>query len=209
MTRLATRILLIIVGLLAVVLTPAAARAQVHLQLLGGATSAAARQPSFGAAIGVRVKFIEIDVEGGRFNDVLSKGVLDGLNELQRQRGLPIQGIASVPANYVLGSLRVIPGAGPFRPFVTAGFGLARLSPRINVVVDGISLGDVFGLTSFGSRTEPMATVGAGLRLDGRVLHVEGGYRHIVIFSDFRTLNFAGSGPTHVNSVYGAVGVRF
>jgi len=136
--------------------------------------------------------------------------VLDALNDLQRRRGLPIQGIASVPATYALGSLRIIPGAGPIRPFISAGFGVARLSPRINVVVEGISFGDVFGLTSFESKTEPMAAFGAGLRLDGGAIHVEGGYRYLVIFNDFRTLNFStGSLLTRVNSVYGAVGVRF
>ncbi len=207
MTRFLARVL--VIGLCAVAWTPTTLHAQ-HLQLLGGVTNAAERQPFFGAALGVRLAFIEIDIEGGRFTDVLSKGVLAGLNELQRQRGLPIQGIASVPATYALGSVRIIPGAGPFRPFISAGAGLARLSPRIDVVIDGISFGDVFGLTSLESRTEPMAAVGAGLRIDAGAVHVEGGYRYVVIFSDFKTLNFStGSLLTRFNSVYGAVGVRF
>ena len=208
LTRFATRILF--VGLLAVAVTPAVAQAQAHLQLIGGMTSAAERQPFFGAALGVRLGFIEVDIEGGRFSDILSKGVLDGLNELQRQRGLPIQGIASVPAAYALGSLRIIPGVGPIRPFISAGFGVARLSPRINVVVEGISFGDVFGLTSFKSVNEPMGALGGGLRIDMGAVHVEGGYRYLVIFNDFKTLNFNGSSQmTNINSVYAALGVRF
>jgi opacity protein-like surface antigen len=158
----------------------------------------------------VRVGFVEVGVEAGRFTNVLSKGVLDALNELQRERGLAIQGIASVPATYALGSLRIIPGVGPVRPFVSAGFGVARLSPRIDVVIDGISIGDVFGLTSFESRTEPLAAVGAGVRIGVGNLHVEGGYRYLMFFNDFKTLNLnTNSTLAHVNSVYAALGVRF
>lgn len=198
------------IALFAVVLTPALVRAQAHMQLLGGVTSAAAQKPFVGAAIGLRLGAIELDLEGGRFNDILAKGVLDGLNQLQEDRGLPVQGIASVPATYALASLRVIPGVGPVRPFITGGVGLARLTPRINVVVEGISFGDVFGLTSLGAYTEPMASVGAGLRIETKRMHVEGGYRYIEIFSDFKTLNVStNAAHTRISSVYGAVGVRF
>jgi hypothetical protein len=200
----------VLLGEFAFLLWPAPAVAQAHLQFIGGVTSAAERKPFFGVALGVRVGAVEVDIEGGRLTDVLSKGVLDALNNLQRDRGLPVQGIASVPATYALGSLRIIPGAGPFRPFVSAGFGAARLSPRINVVVDGISLGDLFGLTSPASQTEPLAALGAGLRVGAGAIHVEAGYRYLVIFTDFRSLNFsANSTLTHINSVYGALGVRF
>jgi hypothetical protein len=203
-----TRVLL--VGVLVAAGFPAVAEAQAHLQLLGGVTSAAERQPFFGAALGVRIGAVEIDVEGGRFTDILPKGVLEGLNDLQRQRGLPVQGIASVPALYALGSFRIIPGAGPFRPFLSAGVGVARLSPQIDVVVDGISLGDVFGLTSFQSQIEPLAAVGAGLRIGAGPVHVEGGYRYLMVFNDFKTLNLDSSGMlARVNSVYVALGVGF
>jgi hypothetical protein len=204
------RPVLLILGLLATVLLPSAAQGQAHLQLIGGMTSAAERKAFFGAGLGVRVGFAEIDIEGGRFTDILSEGVLDGLNELQRQRGLPIQGIASVPATYALGSLRFIPGVGPVRPFLSAGVGIARLSPRINVVVDGISLGDVFGLTSVESQNEPLAAIGAGLRVGTRAFHLEGGYRYLMIFTDFKTLNLSNNNLlTRVNSVYAALGVGF
>lgn len=197
-------------AVLVMLLLPAFAHAQAHLQLIGGTTRAADTNPFFGAAIGVRVGAIEFDLEGGRFTDILAKGVLDALNDLQRQKGLPVQGIASVPATYALASVRIIPGAGPVRPFVSGGFGVARMTPRIDVVVEGISLGDVFGLTSLGAQTKPMASAGAGLRLDFGKMHVEGGYRYLAVFSDFKTLNFtASSVTTHVHNVYGAVGVSF
>lgn len=198
------------IALCSVVVMPAVAHAQAHMQLLGGVTSAAEQNPFFGASIGARLGAIEVGIEGGRFNDILSKGVLDALNQLQEERGLPVQGIASVPATYALASLRVIPGVGPVRPFISGGVGVARMTPRIDVVVDGISFGDVFGLTSLGAHTEPMASVGAGLRIEAGRMHVEGGYRYLVIFSDFRSLNFsADTAHTRINSVYGAVGVRF
>jgi hypothetical protein len=87
---------------------------------------------------------------------------------------------------------------------------MARLSPRIDVVVDGISFGDVFGLTSLGTRTDPMAMVTAGLRIDPGPVHVEGGYRYVGIFSDFRTLDLSrGDVLIHSSVVYAAIGVRF
>lgn len=192
------------------VFVPRAASAQsAHLQLLGGVTNAAGQAPFFGGGLGVRFGFLEIDVEAGRFQDVLAKGVLDALNQLQESKGLAVQGIASVPANYAFGSVRVIPGGAGIRPFVSAGFGAARMEPRIDVVVDGISFGDVFGLTSFEAVTKPMAVAGAGLRIEVGRVHVEGGYRYIAIFSDFRS-NFSNSRVlTNVNAFYGALGVKF
>jgi hypothetical protein len=186
------------------------ASAQLHLQLVGGVSNAAEQQPFFGGGLGLRLVFIEIDAEVGRFRDILPKGVLDAANELQERLGLPVQGIASVPATYAVGSLRIIPGAGPFRPFVGVGVGVARLEPRIEVVIDDISFGDVFGLTSLGSRTEPMLMLGAGLRIGGKT-HVEAGYRYVVVFSDFRPdTNFGNDKVlTYVNAVYGGIGVGF
>lgn len=191
------------------ILAPRPASAQAHLQLIGGMTSAAEQQPFFGAQIGMRLSFVEIDIEAGHFQDVMSKGVLSALNELQRQRGLSVQGIASVPAEYAVGSVRIIPGAGPFRPFISGGYGFARLRPRIDVVVEGISFGDVFGLTSFSAQTEPMVNLGAGVRIEGGKMHVEVGYRYVAIFTDFRGFNINSNVITHVNSAYGALGVRF
>lgn len=200
----------LILGIGLTLAMPARAAAQVHLQLVGGMSDAASREPFFAAGVGVRAAFVEFNLEGGHFKDILPQGVLDALNDLQRDRGLPVQGIASVPATYGLASVRVIPGVGPIRPFVSGGLGVARLQPRIEVVVDGISFGDVFGLTSLGSRTEPMAMVSAGIRIDPGPVHVEAGYRYVGIFSDFRTINASGDNVLiHVGAIYGALGVRF
>jgi len=195
---------------LVVMALPATAAAQAHVQVLGGVTSAAEQNPFFGGAIGGRLGAIEVDAEVGRFTDLLPKGVLDLANQLQQQKGLPIQGIASVPATYATAMVRVIPGIGPVRPFFGAGGGVARLEPRIDVTVNGISFGDVFGLTSFQARTKPMALATAGLRFGGGAAHVEVGYRYILVFSDFRKgLAFGDTVVIHANAIYGAVGFGF
>jgi hypothetical protein len=185
--------------------------AQVELQGIGGVTSAAGRQPFWAGALGVKVTFIEIDGEVGRFQDILPKGVLDAISQLQRQRGLPVQAIASVPATYAVGSIRLISPGGPIRPFLSGGVGVARLEPQLDISVDGISLGDVFGLTAFQPQTKTMAMLAAGVRLDLGRANIEGGYRYVVIFSHYRpNANFANDSVlTYVNCLYGAVGFRF
>jgi hypothetical protein len=199
------------------VLVPLAAgvaQAQVTARVLGGVTSAAETNPFLGGAIAGRIGWIEIDVEGGRMFDILPSGVLDRLNELQRDQGLPVEAIAKLPANYVLGQVRVVARSGPVQPFVGGGIGFARLEPRFDVTVAGISLGDVFGLTSVDPVTKPMAAVSGGLRVAlGDAAHIDLGYRYLRIFSDFGLESGLGgigsSGRTNINSVYGAVGIKF
>ena len=185
--------------------------AQVQLQGLAGMTDAAARAPFVAGAIGFKISFIEIDLEGGRFHDVLPKGVLDAVNQLEQQNNLPVQAIARVPATYALGQLRFIRPGGVLQPFVGVGIGVAHLEPQIDVTVEGISLGDVFGLTSFNSQNKTMAEGSAGLRLDFHAVNVEGGYRYLVIFSHFDPSTNTGNDTilTKLNVVYGAVAVRF
>jgi hypothetical protein len=120
-----------------------------------------------------------------------------------------VQAIAKLPATYVLGNLRLISPAGPVQPFLSAGAGIARLEPRFEVVIAGISLGDVFGLTSTTPQTEPMATAGGGVRIDVGRGHLDVGYRYLVVFSDFGLESGLRVGRTHVNSVYGMLGISF
>jgi hypothetical protein len=185
--------------------------AQVQLQGLGGMTDAASRAPFYGAAIGIKVSFLELDLEGGRFNNVLPSGVLDALQQLEQQHNLPVQAIASVPATYGLAQLRLIAPHGGLKPFVGGGLGVAHLEPQIDVSVSGINLGDVFGLTAFQPQNETMAVGTAGLRLDLGALNIEGGYRYIVIFSEFTPSTNTSNDKvlTHVNAVYGALAIRF
>jgi hypothetical protein len=201
---------IVVVGLVGLVAaTPACA--QVQLQGLGGMTDASSRAPFYGGAIGIKVSFLELDLEGGRFNNVLPSGVLDALEQLERQHNLPVQAIASVPAIYGLAQLRLIAPHGALKPFVGGGLGVAHLEPQIDISVSGINLGDVFGLTAFQPQNDTMAVGTAGLRLDLGAINVEGGYRYIVIFSQFTPgTNTANDKVlTHVNAVYGALAIRF
>lgn len=190
-------------------LVAAPAVAQVHMQVVGGATSAADRSPFVGGALGARLGFLEVDLEGGRMFDVLPESILTHLNNLQIERDLPVQAIAEVRVTYAFANLRVISPSGPLRPFLLGGAGIARVEPRFTIVVQGISLGDVFGLTSF-EITEPMAVAGAGLRVDlGSKAHVDLGYRYLRVFADFLPSVGVGRVNVNIHNVYGAVGVRF
>jgi hypothetical protein len=185
--------------------------AQVQLQGLGGMTDAASRAPFYAGAIGIKVSLLELDLEGGHFNNVLPSGVLSALEQLEQQHNLPVQAIASVPATYGLAQLRLIAPHGALKPFVGGGLGVAHLEPQIDVSVSGINVGDVFGLTAFQPQNETMAVATAGLRLDVGAINVEGGYRYIVIFSQFTPSTNTNNDQvlTHVNAVYGALAIRF
>jgi hypothetical protein len=191
-------------------LTAASAAAQVHLEILGGVTSAATRDPLVGAGLGFKVSFVEIDAEVGRMQNILPRGILDLANQLQQDRGLAVQGIASVPATYALASVRVIGSSGPLKPFLSAGLGIARLEPRFEVTVQGISLGDVFGLTRFDTQQKGIAALGAGLRVDAGKVFVEGAYRYFRVFTDFDPSSLGtGRVVTNVNSAHVGIGIKF
>jgi hypothetical protein len=192
-------------------LRAAPAFAQVQLQGLGGMTDAAARAPFYAGAIGIKASLLELDFEGERFNNVLPSGVLDALEQLEQQHNLPLQATASVPATYGLAQLRLIAPHGPLQPFVGGGLGVAHLEPQIDVAVDGINLGTVFGLTSFQPQNKTMAVGSAGLRFNLGALNIEGGYRYIVIFSQFTPSTDTNTDRvlTHVSTVYGALAIRF
>lgn len=190
---------------------PVPALAQVQVQGLGGMTDAAARAPFYAGALGFKLSFIELDFEGGHFNDVLPSGVSDAIQQLEQQHNLPVQAIAKVPANYGLVQLRLIGPHGPLEPFIGGGLGLARLEPQIDVSVAGINLGDIFGLTATQPQTKTMGDVTAGLRVDFGAANIEAGYRFLVIFSSFQpSTNTANDKVlTHVSTIYGAVAIRF
>jgi len=192
-------------------LVPSAALAQVQLQGLTGMTDAASRAPFYAGAIGIKVSFLELDLEGGRFTNVLPSGVLNALQQLEQQHNLPVQAIASVPATYGLAQLRLIAPHGALKPFIGGGLGVAHLEPQIDVSVSGLNLGDVFGLTALQPQNETMAVGTAGLRLDLGAINVEGGYRYIVIFSQFTPSTDTSHDKilTHVSAVYGALAIRF
>ncbi|HUF46228.1 MAG TPA: hypothetical protein VMM93_00365 [Vicinamibacterales bacterium] len=189
---------------------PTTAAAQVSGRFLGGFTHAAEREPFLGAALGLRAGVIEIDGEVGRMFNILPDGLLERLNELQIEQGLPVQAIAKLPATYYMGNLRVFVPLGPVRPFVAVGAGVARLEPRFEVSVAGISLGDVFGLADAAPRTESLFAAGGGVRIHvGDHGLVEAGYRYLFVFTDFSLASGFRVGRPDVNNIYGAIGFRF
>jgi len=190
----------------------APARAQLYGQVLGGVTHAAQTEPFFAGAIGARITFVDVNVEVGRMMNILPKGLLDQLNELQREKGLPVQAIAELPATYVLGNIRIISPSGPVRPYVGGGIGVARIEPRFNVTVAGISLGDVFGVTSIGRDTRTMLAGGGGLRIDlGPKASLDLGYRYMRVLTDYVKIGDinADNVLTRVHSGYVGVGIKF
>ena len=187
------------------------ARAQVHLQLLGGVTDTASRDAIFGGALGFKGGPVELDLEGGHMREVLPTGIVDELTQYQRDRGLPVQVVASLPATYGLATFRLTAPSGPVQPFIGVGAGLARLEPRLNVTAVGVSLGDVFGITKLDPVTAGMVAASLGLRFDlGHVL-VDTAYRYHGIYADFRPqLDFVHDKVLiNVNTVYVGLGVKF
>ncbi len=203
------RALLITGWLLTIAATPAFA--QVQLQGLGGRTNGGDHASFFAGAIGFKISFIELDFEGGRLHDVLPSSLLDDIRRLEIERGLPLQAIARVPANYGAGIVRFLIPGNTFQPFVSAGLGLARLQPQIDVVFNGVNFSDVLRNRIIDRQTSPMALLSAGLRLDFRVINVEGGYRYYGIFSHvIRTTDLSRDSVfASVQAIYAALAIRF
>jgi hypothetical protein len=185
---------------------PARADAQVSLQLLGGVTRTSASQPFVAGAIGARVIAIEISGEVGHMPNVLPKGLVEALNQLQADS--PVKAIAYVRNTYGLIQVRLISPAGPVRPFLGAAAGVARLRPGFEVTAGGISLGDVFGLTSAEPEQKPLWMASAGLSLDLPKSAIEAGYRFYRIEADYSGFNITGV-PVTIHAIYGGLSVRF
>jgi hypothetical protein len=187
------------------------ALAQIQLQGLGGRTDAANHAPFFAGAVGIKITFIEIDLEGGRLHDVLPSSLLEEMYRLERERGLPLQVVARVPATYGAGSVRFLIPGSTFQPFVSAGFGIARLQPQINLVINGINFSDVLRDRIIDRQTSPMVLLGAGLRLDFHAINIEGGYRYYAILSHVeRTTDLSQDRAlATVQAVYAALAFRF
>lgn len=194
-----------------VLLVAGPASAQVQFQGLGGATDAVDHAPFFAGIVGIKISFIEIDLEGGRLQNVLPRSILDQIYQLERDRGLPLQSIVRVPATYGAGSVRFIWPSGVVRPFVSGGFGLARLSPQLDLAINGINISDVLRGRTIERQTSPMVIIGAGLRFDFNVVNIEGGYRYYAILSHLeRTTDLSRDRVlSSVNAIYGALALSF
>jgi opacity protein-like surface antigen len=185
------------------------AQAQVMGQFLGGVTSTSSEDLVLGGALGVAAGPVEITFEGGYMRDVLPKGLLNAFNQLQDERNLPVRARARLSNTYGTVSLKLIPKSGTIRPFVAVGGGVAHMTPKFDVSVLGISLGDVFGATSFESSNKLLLTAGGGVRFDlGSKSLIDLGYRYVRIDSDYAGFNISGV-SANVNMLYVALGARF
>ncbi len=184
--------------------------AQVQLQGLGGVTNAAERAPFFGGAIGFKITFIEIDIEAGRFRNVLPRDIFDTIRDFQAQHGLPVQTAVTVPATYVTGNLRFIWPAGLVQPFAVGGVGVAHITPQFEVDLDALPFGDLLRQIDIGGQNATMALVGGGLRFDFHAVNVEGGYRYVGIFTHVDRADLSRVlVATTLQTVYGAIAIRF
>jgi hypothetical protein len=195
-------------GALAVLAAPA--HAQFIGQAIGGMTSAADQQIFLGGSLGARAGFVEFDVEVGRMRDIMPKGLASALNDLQDERDLPVRAIARLTNTYVSGNLRLISPAGPVRPFVGGGAGLAHLEPKFEISVLGVNLGDLFGLTSVEAQNKLMLHGGGGLSFDvGEQATFDLGYRYLVVDTEFTPVNLVTGVNVRAHVFYVAFGARF
>lgn len=197
-------------GLLALAAAPAAA--QVHVQIDGGTAKAAERDSFVAGHVGIKLAFLEVDLEGGHLNNVIPSDIVDRLSQVLQSQGVPVQAHASLPATYVEGRARLIAPGGVLRPFASVGAGVARIQPKLDVAIDGVSIPDVFGIAVAKKENDSLVTVGLGLRVPlGSRAHAEFGYRYFGIFSHFKAdLNLGNDRIlAGANVVYAGIGAKF
>ena len=186
------------------------ALAQGYGQVIGGMTSAAEQRWFAGGLVGSQFGVIDVNFEGGFMQDVLPKGLLNELTELQQ--GLPIKAEVILPTIYGMGNVRFITPGGRVHGFVGGGFGVARVKPKFRVTVGGLpfDLGDVFGIAP-DPQVKPMFNVGGGLRFDvGLNGKLDVGYRHTTIFTEYQAeLLSLTDVKVKLHTIYAAYGVRF
>lgn len=198
----------------ALILMPAApALAQVQLQAIGGGTRMNETNVFLGGRLAGRVAVLELAAEGGRLRNVLPRGFLDTINRLQQELAPDANITIRLPATYGSGSLRLIGPAGPVKPFLGAGLGIARITPEISSNTGSAAIDAILEANVFGAETKTMATAEAGLRFDLPKISIDVGYRYWRIFADYRELDDLGDlGDdilVHVNSVFVAAGLKF
>ena len=114
-----------------------------------------------------------------------------------------------VSAWYGEGGVRVTGGSSIARPYAEASIGIARLQPQVTGIGSGLPAVIANAGLSLLSRTDPIASVGGGVTLQGGPLFVDLGYRHRRVFSDSWVQALALGGALGSNEVRLGFGVRF
>jgi hypothetical protein len=178
--------------------------AQVLVQGIGGITKTASQNPVFAGAIGGKAGPVELNVEVGKFTNIIPKTIFD--NTKAATAGAVE---AELPAWYGMGNLKLIAKSGAVQPFVQVGAGAARLHPQFTTNDPRVTLLAQFG--DDGDATKFMAGAGGGLRIAVNKAIVEGGYRFVRVFHNFETDTNLGNDEVLVNvhMFYVSVGFHF
>jgi len=178
---------------------------RVHVQGSAGPSFGTESSSVFAGGAGMRVgRWFQITGEVGRMRNVLPKpvkAVADALaNELRAETGSAVSVNARASAMYATGGVRwLVPSRGAVHPYLGVTAGLARVTPHVNVAVEGVSLGSG---GSDESMTEPLVGVGGGVTLDANSrLAFELGYHYNRIFTPDPAIE--------TSRVMGALLVRF
>ena len=179
------------------------ATAQTTIIGFGGVTEAAARHPFGGGALGAKAGPVELSVEIGKFSNIVPKRIAASASEWS---GGLVK--AELPAWYGLGSLRLIASSGVIAPYVSAGAGIARLTPSVTVNTAGKVL-TVFGDDDPANKF--LIGLGGGLRVTLGRAFIDGGYRYIRVFQHYQSdTNFNNDEVlVRVHDVHVGLGIRF
>lgn len=195
-------------GLLAILMAPAAAAAQGvpkgYVQGLAGGARTVETDTVY-AGLGAWRMSDRFDVFGevGRMRNAIGPELRDRLaaietglrasNKAQFGTEFPIVFEPLVPTWYGFGGVRAHgPASGRFSTYVEGGAGTARLDPQVHLTVNGESLDSeaaaLPGLGDGRQQLEFLAGGGAGAAFQAwKRLRVEGGYRYMRMFGDAKT----------------------
>ena len=205
--RLSMRALMCVLGVAATLAVAPVASAQeprAALQGFGGLQlgSLTTADTTFGGVLTTHLtQNIQVLGEAGRVSNILPPMT-------QTLIGLSPIGF-SVSAWYGQGGIRFSAGQSAIRPYAEVSAGVARLQSNLGSL--GNARADAIANVAlrFLDRTDPMATVGGGITLEGGPFVADVGYRYRRIFSD-DWVNVLALGDTlHTSEVRLGIGVRF
>jgi opacity protein-like surface antigen len=193
---------------------------------LGGVGATEVTSALFGGSAGFNVTpDLLITVDIGRTEDVLATFTEDDLAAVDQAvlaEGAPSSSsTVKMPTNYLTAGIRyLLPISGAFRPYVSAGGGIAHMSPKARFVIAGIDATSAmyeFEVVSntFREDTRPTASVGGGIAMTvARHLTFDLGYRYSPIFIERDYLqDYEVSPHSHnridTHKVYAGVGFAF
>jgi hypothetical protein len=157
--------------------------------------------PSFGGVVGASLTpNIQVIGEGGRIGNVLPSTVSTLL-------AFSPVGVG-VSAWYGQGGVRFTSSGSAVRPYAEASAGIARLQTDLRGF-DG-EAGTIANFTlGFLDRTEPIATIGAGITIGAGPVLADLGYRYRHVFSSSWVDALAFGDSLHASEVRLGLGVRF